>query len=148
MPRQSAARDWTHWFLSNKKIGIQMAVLCFGLFLTLMIAQKAPANKSLSTLASPSDAVRQAYIDLLGREPDPPGMALYVGAINSGELTIEKMRQELKHSPRRRRRVMTNGIWPSKILIGCVQTGSLVSQFLPTCWRRSCPTCMTLGSLK
>ena len=37
MPRQSAARDWTHWFLSNKKIGIQMAVLCFGLF--LMIAQ-------------------------------------------------------------------------------------------------------------
>jgi len=46
----------------------------------------------------PTDAVRQAYLEFLGREPDPPGRDAYLKALSSGELTISKMRESFENS--------------------------------------------------
>jgi len=99
MPRRGRA-TWRQWFVSNK-VGVTMATLGVGLVLIMIVLQpifKNPATEISATFDSPSSAVRRAYIEFLGREPDPPGEAAYVRAITSGDLTIDRMREALKKS--------------------------------------------------
>ena len=56
-----------------------------------------PTDPQYST--NVSQAVRSAFIEFLGREPDPPGLASYSKLLDEQNLTVQQVRDSISSSP-------------------------------------------------
>ena len=82
----------------HSSLVVVISLVCLGIVLVVTAFSRSPPQSPRVNSSDPHAQVVLAYREILGREPDPPGLKSYVASVAAGHLTIEQMRTALEKS--------------------------------------------------